>query len=121
VPEEISLEQAAAVLLQGMTAHYLALSTYPLKAGETCLVHAAAGGVGQLLVQIAKKRGARVIATVSNEEKAGLARQVERRGDLVHRAGFLKRRQNTDWRQGVEGVTFGRKTTFLKVHLQAAA
>lgn len=75
VPAAISLEQAAAVLLQGMTAHYLALSTYPLKPGETALVHAAAGGVGQLLVQIAKMRGARVIATVSTPEKAQLARQ----------------------------------------------
>jgi NADPH2:quinone reductase len=75
VPHEISLEQAAAALLQGMTAHYLALATYPLKSGDTCLVHAAAGGVGRLLVQIAKKRGARVIATVSNEEKARLARE----------------------------------------------
>ncbi len=74
VPEYISLEQAAAVMLQGMTAHYLALSTYPVKAGDTALVHAAAGGVGQLLVQIAKKRGARVIGTVSTEEKARLAR-----------------------------------------------
>ncbi len=75
VPEAVSLEQAAAVLLQGMTAHYLARSTYVLKPGDTALVHAAAGGVGQLLVQIAKKFGARVIATVSTEEKAGLARE----------------------------------------------
>jgi NADPH:quinone reductase len=76
VPEKVSLEQAAAVLLQGMTAHYLALSTYPLKKGDSTLVHAAAGGVGQLLVQLAKICGARVIATVSNEEKAKIARQV---------------------------------------------
>jgi NADPH:quinone reductase len=74
IPERVSLEQAAAVLLQGMTAHYLALSTYPLKEGDTALVHAAAGGVGQLLVQIAKMRGTRVIGTVSTEEKAALAR-----------------------------------------------
>ena len=58
-----------------MTAHYLALSTYPLKVGDTCLVHAAAGGVGQLLVQIAKKCGATVIGTVSTQEKARLARE----------------------------------------------
>lgn len=75
IPGQFSLEQAAALLLQGMTAHYLAYSTFPLKPGDTALVHAAAGGVGQLLVQIAKMRGARVIATVSNEEKAGLARE----------------------------------------------
>jgi NADPH2:quinone reductase len=74
VPDAISLEQAAAVMLQGMTAHYLAMSTYPLKPGDTVLVHAAAGGVGLLLVQMAKKSGATVIATVSSAEKAALAR-----------------------------------------------
>lgn len=74
VQQGISLDQAAATLLQGITAHYLATSTYPLKPGDTALVHAAAGGVGQLLVQIAKKRGARVIATVSTAEKARIAR-----------------------------------------------
>jgi NADPH2:quinone reductase len=61
-------------MLQGMTAHYLAISTYPLKEGDTCLVHAAAGGVGLLLCQIAKMRGARVIGTAGSEEKAALAR-----------------------------------------------
>ncbi len=76
VPSDITLEQAAAVLLQGMTAHYLALSTYPIEPGDTALIHAAAGGVGQLLVQIAKKRGAQIIATVSTEEKAELARSL---------------------------------------------
>ena len=75
VPAAITLEHAAAVLLQGMTAHYLALSTYPLKPGDTALIHAAAGGVGQLLVQIAKKQGATVIATVSTAEKATLAQE----------------------------------------------
>lgn len=73
-PRELPLEQAAAVLLQGMTAHYLGLSTYPLDQGDTALIHAAAGGVGQLLVQIAKRCGAQVIATVSTEEKAEAAR-----------------------------------------------
>lgn len=62
-------------MLQGMTAHYLACSTYPLKAGDPCLVHAGAGGVGLLLIQIAKLRGARVFATTSTEEKAALARE----------------------------------------------
>jgi NADPH:quinone reductase len=62
-------------MLQGMTAHYLACSTYPLKTGDTCLVHAAAGGVGLLLCQIARTRGARVIGTVSTDEKAKLARE----------------------------------------------
>lgn len=74
VPAGISPEQAAAVLLQGMTAHYLAVSTYPLKPEDTCLIHAAAGGTGALLVQIAKLRGARVIGTVGTDEKAALAK-----------------------------------------------
>ncbi len=70
VPEGISARQAAAVILQGMTAHYLATSTYPLQEGELALIHAAAGGVGGLLVQIAKRRGAIVFATCSTEPKA---------------------------------------------------
>lgn len=75
LPEGVSARQGAAAMLQGMTAHYLACSTYPLKAGDACVVHAAAGGVGQLLCQIAKLRGARVIGTVSTEEKARIARE----------------------------------------------
>ncbi len=75
VPEGVHLRTAAAVMLQGMTAHYLTHSTFPLKQGDTCLAHAAAGGVGLLLVQIAKKRGATVIGTVGNEAKAELARK----------------------------------------------
>lgn len=74
IPAGITDQQAAAVMLQGMTAHYLLHDTYPLKRGETALVHAAAGGVGLLLVQMAHNIGARVIATVSTEEKAKLAR-----------------------------------------------
>ena len=74
LPEKLSFEDGAAAMLQGMTAHYLAVSTYPLKAGDACLVHAAAGGVGLLLCQVAKRRGAQVIGTVSTEEKAALAR-----------------------------------------------
>src|SRR5204863_4539505 len=74
-PAGLSTKQGAAAMLQGMTAHYLACSTYPLKKGDTCLVHAAAGGVGLLLCQIAKMRGARVIGTVSTDEKAKLARE----------------------------------------------
>lgn len=73
IPDGVETTTAAAVLWQGMTAHYLAMSTYPLKQGETVLVHAAAGGVGQLLTQLAKRRGARVLATVSTEEKAHVA------------------------------------------------
>ena len=74
IPDGVTTRQAAAVMLQGMTAHYLATATRPLGPGDTCLVHAAAGGVGLLLCTIAKKRGARVIGTVSTEEKAALAR-----------------------------------------------
>jgi NADPH2:quinone reductase len=74
IPDGIDDRTAAALMLQGMTAHYLTLSTRPLQPGMSCLVHAAAGGVGLLLCQIAKLRGARVIATVSTEEKAKLAR-----------------------------------------------
>lgn len=74
LPKGIDYESSAALMLQGMTAHYLSHDTYPLKKGDTCLVHAAAGGVGLLLVQLAKRAGARVIGTVSTEEKAALAR-----------------------------------------------
>ncbi len=75
IPEGVDYRQAAAAMLQGMTAHYLSHDTYPLKKGETALVHAAAGGVGLLLVQMAHIIGARVVGTVSTEEKAKLARQ----------------------------------------------
>ncbi|HSL71316.1 MAG TPA: quinone oxidoreductase, partial [Longimicrobiales bacterium] len=74
IPASIANDVAAAVMLQGMTAHYLTTTTRPLAPGMTCLVHAAAGGVGLLLCQAAKLRGARVIGTVSTEEKAQLAR-----------------------------------------------
>ena len=75
VPDTMSLETAAAVIHQGLTAHYLSQSTHPIQPGETVLIHAAAGGVGQLLTQMAKQRGAHVIGTVSTEEKAQLARE----------------------------------------------
>ncbi len=75
LPRRLDSRSAAAVMLQGMTAHYLTRSTYPLKKGETALVHAAAGGVGLLLIQVAKRSGAKVFGTVSTEEKAKLARE----------------------------------------------
>jgi NADPH2:quinone reductase len=75
LPDGMSTRQGAAVMLQGLTAHYLTASTYPLSPGDTCLVHAAAGGVGLLLCQMARRRGARVIGTASTEEKAALARE----------------------------------------------
>lgn len=116
VPEGVSLEAAAAVLLQGMTAHYLALSTFPLKPGHTALVHAAAGGVGQLLVQIAKRCGAKVIATVSSEQKAALAREAGADEVILY--------QDVDFESEVKRLTGGTgldvvydgvgKTTFLK-------
>jgi NADPH2:quinone reductase len=75
IPSGVTDQQAASAMLQGMTAHYLSHDTYPLKRGETALVHAAAGGVGLLLTQMAHNIGARVIATVSTDEKAKLARE----------------------------------------------
>jgi NADPH:quinone reductase len=75
IPDTLDDRQAAAAMLQGMTAHYLVRSTYPVKAGDSVLVHAAAGGVGLLLVQMAKSLGARVIGTVGSEEKAKLIRE----------------------------------------------
>ena len=75
LPNGVDARTGAAVMLQGLTAHYLATSTYPLKPGDTCLVHAGAGGVGLLLTQLAVRRGARVISTVSTAEKEALARE----------------------------------------------
>lgn len=75
IPDSLTFEQAAAAMLQGMTAHYLLKSTYKLQSGATALIHAAAGGVGSLLVQMAKRIGARVIATAGTEDKARLARE----------------------------------------------
>lgn len=74
IPDQVDFETAAAAMLQGMTAHYLSHSTYPIQRGDTVLIHAAAGGVGALLVQMAKRLGARVIGTVGNAEKAQRAR-----------------------------------------------
>ena len=116
IPDNITLEQAAAVLLQGMTAHYLALSTFPLKPGDTALVHAAAGGVGLLLVQIAKKQGAQVIATVSNEEKARLARLAGADHVILYsREDFETEVKRLTGGNGVEVVYDGvGQSTFLK-------
>jgi NADPH2:quinone reductase len=75
MPETITSQQGAAAMLQGMTAHYLAHSSYPIRPGDTVLIHAGAGGVGLLLIQMAKRLGARVFTTVSTDEKAALARE----------------------------------------------
>ncbi len=87
VPDGVSSEDAAATMLQGMTAHYLSHSTFPLKEGDTCLIHAAAGGVGLLLCQMAKLRGARVLATAGSEEKAELARGAGADEVVLYRQG----------------------------------
>jgi NADPH2:quinone reductase len=101
IPEGVTYQQAAAAMLQGMTAHYLVTSTYPLKPGDACLVHAAAGGVGLLLVQMAKRRGATVIGTVSTEEKAKLAREAGADHVILY--------TQQDFEQEVLRVTEGRK------------
>jgi len=116
IPAGVTLEQAAGLILQGITAHALALSTYPLKSGDTALIHAAAGGVGLLLVQIAKMQGARVIATVSSEEKAELARQAGA-GEVIlySRADFESEVKRLMGGKGVEVVYDGvGQATFLK-------
>ena len=84
VPAGVDLKDAAAVMLQGLTAHYLANDVYPLKAGDTCLIHAAAGGVGALLCQIARAKGARVIATVGSDTKAAIAREAGAHETIVY-------------------------------------
>src|ERR1700733_2730486 len=76
IPAAVDFDTAAAAMLQGMTAHYLTHSTYPLKPGDSCLIHAAAGGTGRLIVQMAKMLGARVIGTVGDEEKAKQAKDI---------------------------------------------
>jgi len=86
VPETVSLPVATTLMLQGCTAHYLSHSLFPIEAGQSCLIHAAAGGVGQLLVQLAKLRGAEVFATVGSEEKASLARARGADHTILYRA-----------------------------------
>lgn len=116
VPGEISLETAAAAMLQGLTAHYLTTSTWPIKPGDTALVHAAAGGMGLLLTQMIKARGGRVIGTVSTKEKEELARSVGadeiiRYTEVDDLAGAV--RDLTENRRGVDVVYDGvGKTTF---------
>lgn len=122
VPQGLDLVTAAASMLQGMTAHFLLYSTYPVKAGDTVLVHAAAGGVGSLLVQLAKQLGATVIGTVSTEEKAQLA--LEAGADHIIRyteADFEAETKRLTEGQGVEVVydsvgqsTFDKSLNVLK-------
>src|SRR2546422_59823 len=116
VPQGVSERDAAAAMLQGMTAHYLCHDTYPLKRGETALVHAAAGGVGLPLVQMAHNIGARVIGTVSTEEKAKLARQAGADEMIVYtQADFEAETKRLTGGRGVDVVYDGvGKTTFEK-------
>ena len=100
VPPGVATEDAAAVMLQGMTAHYLSHSTYPLKPGDRCLVHAAAGGVGLLLVQMAHRLGAYVIGTVGTEEKAARARAAGADAVILYR--------ERDFVQETRAITGGR-------------
>ncbi|HEU4473913.1 MAG TPA: quinone oxidoreductase [Gemmatimonadales bacterium] len=116
IPDGISSKVAAAVILQGITAHYLATSTYPLGSGDTCLVHAAAGGVGLLLCQIARRLGARVIGTVSTEGKARLAREAGAHEVILYDVeDFQEATKRITGGTGVQVVydSVGR-TTFLK-------
>jgi NADPH2:quinone reductase len=116
LPDRVSTRTAAAVMLQGITAQYLVSSTYPLGRGATCLVHAAAGGLGLLLCQMAKRRGARVLGTVSTEEKARLAREAGADEVILY--------TQTDFQPEVKRITGGvgvqvvydsvGRTTFMK-------
>jgi NADPH:quinone reductase len=99
IPDGIDFKTAAAAMLQGMTAHYLTHSTFPLKSGQTVLVHAAAGGTGRLIVQMAAMLGARVIATVGNETKAQIARDAGASDAILY--------DHEDWADEVKRVTGG--------------
>jgi len=116
IPDELDFDQAAAAMLQGMTAHYLSRGSYPVKQGETVLIHAAAGGVGLLLVQLAKHFGARVIATAGTHAKAQLARDAGADETIVYTQKDFETetRRLTDG-QGVHAVYDGvGKDTFEK-------
>jgi NADPH:quinone reductase len=113
IPEGVSTEVAAASLLQGMTAHYLAADSYSIEAGDWVLVHAAAGGVGLLLTQLAKLRGGRVIATTSTDEKAALAREAGADHTIGYDSFAARVREITDG-EGAAAVYDGiGRTTFL--------
>lgn len=113
VPDDVSFEVAAAALLQGMTAHYLAADSYPVQEGDWVLVHAAAGGVGLILTQIARARGGRVIATTSTDEKAKLAREAGA-DEAIGYEGFAERVMEITGGEGVAAIYDGvGKATFL--------
>ena len=115
IPDGIATATAAALMLQGSTAHYLATSTWPLRRGDACLIHAAAGGVGLLLVQIAKRAGARVIGTAGTDDKARLARDAGADDVIVYtRESFTDEVRRITEGRGVDVIydSVGR-TTFL--------
>jgi NADPH2:quinone reductase len=116
IPDSITDHQAAAAMLQGMTAHYLLKSAYPLKQGETALIHAAAGGLGLLLVQMAKRIGARIIGTAGSEEKAKLAREAGADEVIVYtQQDFETETKRLTGNKGVDVIYDGiGKTTFDK-------
>lgn len=116
IPQGVSDQQAASAMLQGMTAHYLLYSSFPLQGGQTALIHAAAGGVGLLLVQMAHNLGARVIGTVSTEEKARLARQAGADEVILYtQVDFETETKRLTGGKGVDVVYDGvGKTTFEK-------
>ena len=99
IPADVGFEMAAALQLQGSTAHYLSHSLFALQPGQTCLVHAGAGGVGQLLIQLAKSRGARVLTTVGNAQKAAIARSLGADETILYR--------EVDFREAVRALTGG--------------
>jgi NADPH2:quinone reductase len=112
IPDGVDAEVAAAAILQGMTAHYLAADSYPIERGDWVIVHAAAGGVGLLLTQIAKSRGGRVIATTSTDEKAELARGAGA-DEVIGYDGFAERAREITGGEGVAAVYDGvGKATF---------
>jgi NADPH2:quinone reductase len=111
IPDGVSSDVAAAILLQGITAHYLAFESYPIQKGDWVIVHAAAGGVGLLLTQLAKLAGGRVIATTSTEEKAQLAREAGA-DEVLGYDGFVQRARDITGGEGVAAVydSIGRST-----------
>jgi NADPH2:quinone reductase len=100
IPDAVPLPAATALMLQGNTAHYLSHSAFPLLSGHTCLVHAGAGGVGQLLIQLAKLRGATVIATAGSRDKAEIAKQCGADHVILYR--------DVDFREAVMNITGGK-------------
>lgn len=122
VPDGMALDTAAAAMLQGATAHYLTHSLYPLKAGDWCLVHAAAGGVGQLVVQFAKRRGAKVIGTVGDRSKAEIARRLGADHTILYReTAFPEEARRITGGRGVDVVYDGVGAATIEGSLRSLA